>query len=666
MQPLRRLVPAFLSLGLVMPLMAQTPPAQPDLQKSYTEYALGKWAETQAETKGGGQYIEAALQHYTAAMAADPQSAFLASEMADLLSRLGRTADAISLIQTAIQHHPDSIAAHTTLGEIYLRQLSRAPQPLTDANTHGALSAAIAEYKTLIQLDPKQAQNVVMLGKLYGASGQSALAEEQFRAALRVAPTNMDALASLVQSLAGQDKLDQAGQEIASLPPVARSAQVYATLGDAYLGAHRYGDAAQAFQQAVEARPDDADLQKALGSALMDGHQYPEALKVYQSLRQQLPDDGAVALRLGQLQMQMAQWDGARASLQSARTLLGPDDVESAYATALLDQSTGHDQAALQGLQALAARKNRPASQSIFLSQLARLEMHMGKYDDAQASLQQLQGLGPEYRSRALNLEMELYAEQRRYPEALAAAKAALADQPDARALHITYANLLSASGDPAAARASLQPLMKGTAADWDLYLALGQIDLAANQYPQALADTRHADQLASDSAAHARALMQMGMIAARQKDFAGAEEQYRKALALAPHDAAALNALGYLLAEQGVRLPEALGYVQQALAQDAENGAYLDSLGWIYFKMNRLPDAVSSLERAVRLDRHDPNILDHLAQAYEGDGKLQQAASSWTQALEDLKLAPEGSQRSLEIQKKLDAVKVRIARERQ
>jgi cytochrome c-type biogenesis protein CcmH/NrfG len=75
----------------------------------------------------------------------------------------------------------------------------------------------------------------------------------------------------------------------------------------------------------------------------------------------------------------------------------------------------------------------------------------------------------------------------------------------------------------------------------------------------------------------------------------------------------------------------------------------------------------VSSLERAVRLDRHDPDILDHLAQAYEGDGKLQQAASSWTQALQDLKLTPEADtgQRSLEIQKKLEAVKVRIARER-
>jgi tetratricopeptide (TPR) repeat protein len=208
--------------------------------------------------------------------------------------------------------------------------------------------------------------------------------------------------------------------------------------------------------------------------------------------------------------------------------------------------------------------------------------------------------------------------------------------------------------------------LRQGSAADWDLYLALGQIDLAAQQYRQALADTRRADQLAADAGEHARALTQMGLIAARQKDFAGAEQQYHKALALAPHDAAALNALGYLLAEQGVRLPEALGYVQQALAQDAENGAYLDSLGWIYFKMNRLPDAVSSLERAVRLDRHDPDILDHLAQAYEGDGKLQQAVSSWTQALEDLKLAPEGGQRTLEIQKKLDAVKVRIARERQ
>ncbi|MGH9482255.1 MAG: tetratricopeptide repeat protein, partial [Terriglobales bacterium] len=149
----------------------------------------------------------------------------------------------------------------------------------------------------------------------------------------------------------------------------------------------------------------------------------------------------------------------------------------------------------------------------------------------------------------------------------------------------------------------------------------------------------------------------------ARQHDYAAAEKSYRHALLLDPANPQILNAFGYLLAERGERLPEALGYVRQALERDANNGAYLDSLGWVYFKMNRVPEAVASLERAARIESHDPAILDHLAEAYDRDGKLQQAASSWQEALLDLKLgSAAGAPPAAEIQKKLEAVRVRIA----
>lgn len=636
--------------------------------QSNIEFVLGKWDELQAEAHGGNHYVEDAIRHYRAAMAADPQSAYIASQLADLLSRLGRTAEALSLAQKTAAAHPESIAAHEALGEIYLRQLSDAPQPITDTGAGSALMGAVEAYKDLIRLDPSRAQYVVILGKLYGAEGKPALAEQQFRAALEVDPTSVDAVASLVQSLSSQNRLDEARKEIDSLPEVARGAQVYATLGDAYASHRRYADAAAAYRQALDADPQDPDLRKAMASALMDGGNYPAALGAYQQLRQQLPDDGQVALRLGQLQMQMNQLDAARGSLTAAAKLLPSGNLEVAYATALLDQSQGKDQIAVKELQSLAERNTPPATRSIFLEQLARLQMRMGDYAGAETQLQQLEGLGASYRERALGLEIQLYAEQRDYPHALASAKAALAAEPDSRSLQVTYANLLAASGNIAGARAAIQPLLRGHAGDWDLYLALGQVEMQGREWKQAIADTRKADALVTTASGHARAARQLGLIEARQSDFNAAEESYRRALQLEPNDAETLNALGYLLAERGVRLQEALGYVQQAVAQDGHNGAYLDSLGWIYFKMNRLPQAVSSLEQAANYDRHDPAILDHLAQAYEGDGKLEQAASSWTQALADLKLnsGQHADRQRQQIQKRLAAVKVRIAQERQ
>ncbi|HUX66948.1 MAG TPA: tetratricopeptide repeat protein [Terriglobales bacterium] len=662
---LSRLPACLLALAVCVPLLAQAPP-QPltplsPQARAYAEFELGKWAELQAENKGGPAYVQQALQHYTAAMAAAPQSAYIACQMADLLSRLGRAADATTLAQSVIKDHPASIEAHQTLGTIYLRQLSQARQPISGAT----MAAAVAEYKTLIQLDPTNPAHLVILGKLYGAQGQPALAEQQFRAALALAPTNIDAIASLIQSLAGQNQLAEAQKEVDALPPVARGAQVYATLGNAYSSQHLYPQAATAFRQAVAAQPDDPSLQGAWAHALMQGGDYPAALAAYQRLQQATPDDGQAALRVAQLQLQMGQFAAASASLSTARSLLGPDNLEVGYAAALLDESQGHDQAALAALHSLVARKSAPATQSIFLVQLSQLQMRTGDDLAAHATLNQLRALGPAYQARAQALDIELYSDQRDFPRALQAARAALHAQPDSRSLRLTYANLLAASGQSQAAVAAVQPLLRATPADWDLYLALGQIQEQAQQFPQALAAAARARQLAPSPADRARAAALAGAIQAKQKDFAAAERSYQQALALDPGSPATLNAYGYMLAQQGIRLPQALGFIRQALARDANNGAYLDSLGWVYFKMNRLPEAVANLERAAKLESHDPAILDHLAQAYDRDGKLQQAASSWQQALANLKLNPTAetdAQRALEIQKKLDAVRTRIA----
>ena|GEM_PF-841213 len=646
-------------------LSAQTAPPPPAAAaQSYSEFAMGKWAELQAvahaNTPASGAYVQQALQHYGAAMAADPHSAYIAAQMADFLSRLGRTADATTLAQTVVKEHPDSVAGHQTLGRIYLRELSRMRQPISGAAADGA----VAEYQALVRLEPAEASPVIVLGKLYGAEGKAPEAEAQFRAALAIAPTNVDALASLVQSLASQDRLDEAQKQIAALPAVARSGQVYAALGDAFMGRQRYPEAAAAYREAVDAQPDEPAFVGALAKALMQGGDFSQALAEYSQLQTQTPDDGDVPLRIGQLQMQMGNFAAAEGSLKSAASLLGPDNLEVGYAQALLQESQGKNPQALAGLRSLAERKTSPATQSIFLAQLAQLQLRTGDAAAADATLQQLGALGPSYHARAQSLAIEMYSGARDFPRALAAAKSALAEQPDSRPLHITYANLLAASGQLEAAKAALQPLLKGTASDGEVYLAQSEIESGAQQWPAALADARRADQIAATPLAHARAAAQRGAIEAKQAQYPQAEQSYQQALELAPDDAHILNSFGYLLAEQGTRLPDALQFVQKALARDPGNGAFLDSLGWVYFKMNRLPEAVGNLERAARIANHDPAVLDHLAQAYEGDGKLQQAERSWQQALADSKLSPGDALQSSAIQKRLDAVKVRIAQQ--
>jgi tetratricopeptide (TPR) repeat protein len=82
--------------------------------------------------------------------------------------------------------------------------------------------------------------------------------------------------------------------------------------------------------------------------------------------------------------------------------------------------------------------------------------------------------------------------------------------------------------------------------------------------------------------------------------------------------------------------LPEATDLVKRALAEDPQNGAYLDSLGWAYYKQDRLPEAEEALRKAVDHERNDPTILDHLGDVYFKRGKIDLAVAQWQRALEE------------------------------
>ena len=100
----------------------------------------------------------------------------------------------------------------------------------------------------------------------------------------------------------------------------------------------------------------------------------------------------------------------------------------------------------------------------------------------------------------------------------------------------------------------------------------------------------------------------------------------------------AALNYLGYLLADRGVRLADAKTFITMALSIDPENGAYLDSMGWVYYKQLDFQKAREYLESAVRfMDESEAEnylIYDHLGDAYRGIGMLDEALDAWGKAL--------------------------------
>jgi tetratricopeptide (TPR) repeat protein len=113
------------------------------------------------------------------------------------------------------------------------------------------------------------------------------------------------------------------------------------------------------------------------------------------------------------------------------------------------------------------------------------------------------------------------------------------------------------------------------------------------------------------------------------------AERVLRQVIAAEPENANALNYLGYLLAVRGEQLDEAIRLVQRALREDPENGAYLDSLGWAYFKRGDLDEAEKYLAAAARRLPENSEVQDHLGDVLARRGRLADAIVAWTRALD-------------------------------
>ena len=112
------------------------------------------------------------------------------------------------------------------------------------------------------------------------------------------------------------------------------------------------------------------------------------------------------------------------------------------------------------------------------------------------------------------------------------------------------------------------------------------------------------------------------------------AERVLRQIVAAEPMNAGALNYLGYLLAVRGDQLDEAIQLVQRALKEEPDNGAYLDSLGWAYFKRGDLDEAEKYLVAAVKQMPDNSEIQEHLGDLFARRGRFAEAVAAWTRAL--------------------------------
>ncbi len=178
-------------------------------------------------------------------------------------------------------------------------------------------------------------------------------------------------------------------------------------------------------------------------------------------------------------------------------------------------------------------------------------------------------------------------------------------------------------------------------------YLALAQREAKhAQQAVATFEEALHQAELEDNEIVNARFYFNYGATAEQAGLYEKAADLFRKSIALDPANAAeAYNYLGYMWAEHNLHLDEADDMIKHALKIEPNNGAYLDSLGWLEFRQGKFEQALADLLRAAKnMAQDDPVVFEHIGDTYLKLTRVPQALEAWQKAIaldpQDKKLA--------------------------
>jgi tetratricopeptide (TPR) repeat protein len=188
----------------------------------------------------------------------------------------------------------------------------------------------------------------------------------------------------------------------------------------------------------------------------------------------------------------------------------------------------------------------------------------------------------------------------------------------------------------------------------------IGRLLIEAKRYNEAEDHLNKLIDRADSDFAKASLLRMLSLCYQKQKRLDLAEQRMREALKLAPDDVGINNDLAYTWADAGKNLDEAEKMLRYVVGENPREAAYLDSLGWVYYKKGDFRSAQTWLLRAVaQSEGRDPLIYDHLGDTCWRLNQPDEAKKRWEQAID---LAKEQAERGLGEQ---DAEAVAKAREK-
>src|ERR1700676_2904392 len=652
---------------------AQGSPRKLDRAAAYYHYTVAHMYEEQVTVYGRSELANKALEEYRLAIDADPSSEFLTSGLAELYVKTGRIRDAVLEAQDIIKRDPNNIEAHKLLGRIYLRSLG--DMPGSSNGSDNVLKLAIEQYEQIIKIEPTNVDDHLLLGRLYRLNNDLQKAENELKTAVKLDPDSEEAVTTLALLYTDEGDSTHALQVLSSVPDTGRSAKLYSALGATYEQRKDYKSAIDAYKHAIRLDRDNLDAIRGLAENLLNDGQVNAALDQYKVIADANPEDAQTYLRISEIYRRQGKYEDALDSLKKAQAMV-PDALEVPYNIAVVYQAQArYDEAAkiLQDLLKKTEKADNNYSQAdrnnraIFIERLGMVYRDQENYPAAVEAFRKMIPLGDDNARTGYQDVIDTYREAKQWPEATAVAKEAVQKLPDDRELRMVLDAQLADTGDPEKPLADVRSLLKGAPEDSDVYLRLAIMNTRLKRWSDAEEALNKAEQLSVKAEDKESVYFMRGSTYEREKKYDQAEAEFRKILAINPQNAMTMNYLGYMNADRGVQLEESFNLINQAVKLEPTNGAYLDSLGWAYFKLGKYDLAEETLNKATLRMGSDPTVQDHLGDLFQKTGRLKLAAAHWERAVEEWnKTVPAEVDSDLLVatQRKLDALTVRLARE--
>jgi tetratricopeptide (TPR) repeat protein len=603
----------LLVILLAAPLAAAAPPGDsaPETTAAY-ELLLGKLLAAENRAAEGVTALWRAVE-------LAPEDPYLRAELAELLRRLGQLEEAERQVRRALELAPDNADLLPLAGEIYVSIGERDPATLAQAER---------VFRRLVAARPGDLHGLHMLGRILQRQGDLAGAEEMFRALLVLRPDLRTGASALLQVLLEQHKLEAASELLrATLERNPGDLEARFTLSDLLSEQGDHAGAVAVLGAAPEAAQDHPELRRRLAMELYRSGEGAAAVALMDELVASHPAPRLLLLRALLIAQQ---GDLARAHGELVELIaVAPTDAEVALALADVQVRSGEigaGRATVAGFAAELRRLGERQKAEEAELELAQLLAGVRQWNAALEEAGRLrEAASPGVRVAAALLRAEALLELERPREALVELQGEMAHGGPAVAAK--RAEVLFRLGRERQA----DRLLRGLSRDSRERRRVVEVLQRTERYHKSIPLL---EELLAESPAAVDLRFWLGSAYERTGRYAEAEAELRQVLAMRPDFHLALNYLGYMWADLGENLDEALELILRAVELEPDNGAYADSLGWVYYRLGRWPEALEQLQRASRLVPGDAVVLEHLGDVLQALGQLTEAKEAYRRAL--------------------------------